>query len=315
MVNNIITKVFFNRSYSYDNPEYTEIVESIERQIALINPASLHWQLPMWIGKHLPKAKQMMDVRRHFIDMVTKFAYERKAVVEDGQSNPQCIADALWHKILFDKDTAFQESVIGSYLADAFAAGQETIITTMAWIILTLLHNPHVVENMQEELDREFPDEDSLIPYSASTVCHYTLATISEVQRRTPVLFSTLDHTAMEDVEDFHGFRIPKGTRMFANLIDLNYDKKVWKYPESFKPDNFLDEEGRYQSNPNLLTFSMGARKCPGDALARMELFVITANLFKRFKISAVDGSLPKLHTVFNFTLSPPPFEVVVHKR
>ncbi len=257
----------------------------------------------------------MFQVRREWLDLVRELVYERKPTAEMEDTEPQCVVDVLWHKILFEKDDSFQESILTENISDVLIAGQETVVQTMCWILLTFLNYPDMEKKVAEELQREFPDPGALVPNSASGLCNYTNAFISEVLRRTPISFSTADHAALEDVENFHGYRIPKGYKMFPNLMDLNFDKTVWKNPEAFSPENFLDDSGKYRSNPYLFSFGAGPRKCVGEVLARTEMFVVISNLVKRYHISPGSIPLPNLDPVFQFMLNPQPFDVVVNKR
>jgi cytochrome P450 len=37
-----------------------------------------------------------------------------------------------------------------------------------------------------------------------------------------------------------------------------------------------------------MVAFSLGARRCPGESLARTELLLFTANLLNKFKVCAL---------------------------
>ena len=60
----------------------------------------------------------------------------------------------------------------------------------------------------------------------------------------------------------------------------------VWKYKKEFNPPNFLNEKEVFQKNPNLAPFSIGLRACPGENIAKMYMFFVFANLFRRFNCS-----------------------------
>ena len=159
---------------------------------------------------------------------------------------PICVADYIWRDLMQYKNEAypFPEHDISFILTDMFMAGQETTTMTLSWAIMHMMYHPDIQDKIYEELKAEFPDKSQIIPLSGLNTCDFTRAAIQEVQRVTPVLFSTIDHTASETVEDFHGFRIPKGTRMMPNLSPMYHNPKLWKFPDDFNPKNFLDDKG-----------------------------------------------------------------------
>lgn len=63
--------------------------------------------------------------------------------------------------------------------------------------------------------------------------------------------------------------------------------------PEEFRPERFLDttDEGktlRRELVQQMIPFGMGRRQCPGEALAKMELFLILTTLVQKYEFSAV---------------------------
>ena len=179
-----------------------------------------------------------------------------------------------------------------------------------------MLHNSDIQDTIYEELMNEFPERDQIIPLNSILSCNYTMATMYENQRFSPVLFSTIDHTANVDIENFHGYKIPKGTRMFPQSALMNKDPKIWKYPNEFNPKNFLDENGVFQKSQYLMTFSLGLRSCPGENIAKMEIYLIFANLMRRYKICPPKSGLIAPRTpVVGFVIAAPYYEVRLEKR
>ena len=69
----------------------------------------------------------------------------------------------------------------------------------------------------------------------------YCVATIQEVQRLSCVAPATLLHTTMKDVS-VNGYKIPKGTRMIANLTKFMNDPDVFPNPEELRPERFIED-------------------------------------------------------------------------
>lgn len=110
-----------------------------------------------------------------------------------------------------------------------------------------------------------------------------------------------------------------QGTTVIPLLASVLLDEKEWKEPHNFNPTHFLDKEGKFIKRDAFLPFSagwsisvpwlsvethsfcrrcdffrrlmflclvvfcLGRRACPGESLARMELFLFLSNLMQQF--------------------------------
>ena len=98
----------------------------------------------------------------------------------------------------------------------------------------------------------------------------------------------------------------------------MHNDASLWESPEKFRPERFLTPEGRYQSSDLLAPFSVGKRVCPGETLARMELFLFFVGIMQTFSVRLED---PKADVeaiakgVSGITRVPGPHRVVLTRR
>ena len=69
-----------------------------------------------------------------------------------------------------------------------------------------------------------------------------------------------------------------------ANFWAVHNDETLWKKPEIFNPDRFLDEKGNFVRSSQVIPFSVGPRYCLGELLARMETFIFLVSLVQRFE-------------------------------
>ena len=94
-------------------------------------------------------------------------------------------------------------------------------------------------------------------------------------------------------------------------------DPKGFTEPEAFKPERWLDSEGKF--NPRIgpfVPFSMGKRVCVGEALAKVEIVLTTALFLRKYKFEAVPGE--EVNTKGKGLLGglvPHPYKVLIHKR
>uniref|UniRef100_A0A8C6ZK11 Cytochrome P450 2J2-like n=1 Tax=Nothoprocta perdicaria TaxID=30464 RepID=A0A8C6ZK11_NOTPE len=136
----------------------------------------------------------------------------------------------------------------------------------------------------------------------------YTSAVLSEVLRMGNIVPLGVPRMSTSDTT-LAGFHLPKGTTLMTSLTSIMFDKTVWETPDTFNPEHFL-ENGQYRKREAFLPFSAGKRACPGEQLARTELFIFFTALLQRFTFEApVHAEL-----TFDFTLSltrcPKPFQI-----
>ena len=318
MANNVVFKMIFNHSFDYTDPKYLEIFHYLTRTFELQNPSGIHWVLPLCIARHLPISKELLSLRSQFeAEMMGYFQAKKPTSVEEAENRePQCVADYMWDKIILENDATISEKTAHAIITDLILAGQETTTNAISWLVLAMVHYPDVQEKVYQELKSKVGFEKPHVPLSVQNECHYTMAVINETMRFHPLVYSTLDHTADEDIENFHGYRIPKGTRMFANLVCLYRDETRWKNAGSYDPENFLDDSGIFQRHPCMIPFSIGARSCIGEGAAKMEVFTAFASIMRKFKIEAVGHEKPSLTPVVGFVgVAPHNFNVKLIPR
>jgi cytochrome P450 len=140
-----------------------------------------------------------------------------------------------------------------------------------------------VQEKLQKELDEVIGV--SRLPNLADRIqLPYTQSVIHEILRFSSLAPLSIFHNTTKDVQ-LAGFTIPKNTMFIPNLYAANFDKKIWKDPENFRPERFINEQGQFEKNDALMAFSYGKRACLGETLARDELFLFFASLFQRFYV------------------------------
>lgn len=81
---------------------------------------------------------------------------------------------------------------------------------------------------------------------------------------------------------------------MITNLHGMNNEKEVWKDPENFRPERFLDFKGRFSVKKDVsLPFSAGRRLCPGETFARNVMFLFMTGLLQNFDIKIAEKEFP----------------------
>lgn len=92
---------------------------------------------------------------------------------------------------------------------------------------------------------------------------------------------------------------------MFANAWSVHRSGKLFENPNEFRPERFLDAEGKFVYCDELMAFSIGVRRCPGEQLGRLEVFLFVTELVANFLLLP-DEDGPKMEvgkgmSVFGF--------------
>ncbi|CAD5224523.1 unnamed protein product [Bursaphelenchus xylophilus] len=172
---------------------------------------------------------------------------------------------------------------------DLWMAGQETTSSTLTWVIAYLIRYPEIQEKVQKELDAVV-GSNRMVGNADRPDLPYTNAVIMESQRCCNLVAQNITRCLPRDVE-IDGRHFKKGTIFTPQISVVMRDPKVFPEPERFNPDRFIDENGKLRQVDELIPFSIGKRICLGEGLARMELFLFTANLFNQYKF--LPGKVP----------------------
>ncbi|CAO1422683.1 unnamed protein product [Diamesa tonsa] len=156
------------------------------------------------------------------------------------------------------------------------------IETQIAFLFKHLLYRTDIVDKIQREIDNvvgfgRLPELDDRMELP------FTEATLREIMRFETLVPSSVPHRAMVETQ-LSGYDIPKDTIILPGLISLHSDEHVWKDPEIFRPERFLDMHGKLSLKKDVsLPFGAGRRLCAGETFARNTMFLCITALLQNF--------------------------------
>jgi cytochrome P450 len=166
--------------------------------------------------------------------------------------------------------------------------GTDTTSASAVWAMTALIKNTRVMKKVQEEIrnsrdKRDFLDEDDIQNLS------YLKAVIKETFRLYlpgPLL---VPRESREKCT-IGGYQIPANTILYVNAWAIHRDFDIWKDPEEFYPERFLENSINFNGQDfELIPFGAGRRICPGIFMGVALLELILANLLYSF-----DWELPQ---------------------
>ncbi|KAK5856273.1 hypothetical protein PBY51_007881 [Eleginops maclovinus] len=232
----------------------------------------------------------------------------------------RCFVDAfLTHKQNLeeagDKDSLYHDENLVYSVINLFAAGTDTTANTLQWCLLFMAKYPQFQDQVQEELSRVIGSRQVRVEDRKNLP--YTDAIIHETQRLANIVPMAVLHRTSRD-STFQGYFIKERTIVLPLLTSVLHDESEWETPNTFNPSHFLDKEGKFTRRDAFMPFSAGRRMCPGESLARMELFLFFTSLLQRFRFTPAPGVTEDeldLNPVVGFILTPSPHELCAVSR
>ncbi|GCC33982.1 hypothetical protein chiPu_0012455 [Chiloscyllium punctatum] len=233
------------------------------------------------------------QLRRFSLSTLRNFGMGKKSIEERIQEEAQFLVKAFREK----KETPFNpdflmrcaaSNIICSIVfGDRFEYGDKEFLSLLEMIADNgrILSGPWV-QKIHQEID-EVIGSSRCPTIEDRTKMPYTDAVIHEVQRYADLIPMNLPHMASNDIE-FRGYLIPKGTFVIPVLSSVLKSTSQWEKPDSFDPNHFLDKNGCFKNSESFMPFSAGKRKCLGESLARMELFLFLTTLLQNFVFNPV---------------------------
>ena len=111
---------------------------------------------------------------------------------------------------------------------------------------------------------------------------------------------------------------------MVANIWAVHHDPQMWEKHEEFRPERFLDDNGKFLFSPHVIPFGIGPRYCLGKKMADILFFHQLTSLVRQFKFLpantqsdiANNGCLPSLDaSIFGTANGPLHFQVIAEER
>ena len=251
--------------------------------------------LPGFFRKRFRKAIVSRD---HMLD---KFFFSERDVGDDNALGKQGFVKTLMRlqkEINQNAGTEYiTENDMKGIVVDFIAASQETTSSVLTNAFAIMLTHRHVAKKIQEEID-DLVGPSRLPNESDKARLHFSMATVYEVLRYTSPGPMGVPHRASKDIS-FEGYFVAKDRVILPNHWYIHHDPQLWHEPWDFKPERFLDDTGKLlppesKARRNVMAFSTGRRKCPGENFGKSRIFFYLTAVLQSFDIMpALDGYLP----------------------
>nr|XP_009680948.1 PREDICTED: cytochrome P450 1A4-like [Struthio camelus australis] len=291
-VANVICAMCFGRRYDHNDQELLSLVNlnnEFGEVAAAGNPTDF---IP--VLQYLPSRamKAFKDLNRRFSSFVQKIVQQHYTSFD--REHIRDITDSLIEHCQETKagentGVPLSSKQIINIVNDLFGAGFDTVTTALSWSLMYLALYPDIQKRIQEEIDHTIGQERRPRLSDRGTLPR-TEAFILEMFRHSSFLPFTIPHCTTKDTV-LNGYYIPKDCCVFINQWQVNHDE----YAAGTKIDrNEADK---------VMTFGLGKRRCIGESIGRLEVFLFLATLLQQLEFSLCAGEEVDITPQYGLTM------------
>ena len=267
----IVVKTLFNADVSRDADRVGTVLSEVVKPFA--SQATLKWILDNRLPT--PGHRRYFNLVAEIDRIVFRIISERRAARADEGDLLSMLLQAQ-----DDDGSQMTDSQLRDEVMTLFLAGHETTALSLSWSWYLLATHPDKEKKFHAELDEVLqgrqPSVDDLPKLK------YTEMIAKEAMRLYPPAYA-VGREALEETE-IGGFRVPKGSQVFAFQWVTQRDERYFDKPEEFIPERWDPEEGEPITKYAYFPFGGGPRQCIGNYFAMMEIVLLLATIGQRLK-------------------------------
>ncbi|XP_050401922.1 cytochrome P450 2D27 [Patella vulgata] len=288
-----ILYIFLTDERPKDEAMVCSTIENYDRLLNIIFRFDIHTSLTLfpWL-RHLPTfiGKAFLEVMEEQERVLDLFLHPVK---NEGKKLSGGLLGAMFSEQ--EHDSTLSEESVKGVIINTVVGGFVTTKGFLSGFFLLMLHYPDIQSRIQNEIDKEIGDKQPIL--NDRQELHYTNAAILECFRY--IRHTTIGLPHMNNAEfEIEGYRIPANSTIITNYWYMARDGKIWKHPDMFKPERFLDDDGKLVSSDHPLRqvfnpFGVGRRNCVGESFAKSRIFLYVTSLLQKFTFLPDGGALP----------------------
>ncbi|CDP09336.1 unnamed protein product [Coffea canephora] len=279
----IITHIFLGS-------ESEQVMEALEREYTVLNHGvrAMSINVPGFAYYNALKARKRLVAI--FQSVVTERRARRK---ENSTAEKRDMMDALMDAV-DDKGRKLDDEEIIDVLVMYLNAGHESSGHVSMWATLFLQKNPEVLQKAKAE-------QEAIVKNRPLGQVGLTLKEIRQMDYLSKVIDETLRvvtfsfvvfREAQKDI-NISGFTIPKGWKALVWFRNVHFDPELYPEPKKFDPDRW---DGLTAKAGTFLPFGAGARTCPGNDLAKLEISIFLHYFLLDYELERQNPSCPLIY-------------------
>ncbi|PKU84644.1 Cytochrome P450 90B1 [Dendrobium catenatum] len=235
--------------------------------------------------------------RRNVLEIVKKIMEERITFMsKDGEGRSENCHNVEGREddydlldLLLMKRTEYSEEAIHDFIFGSLFAGHDSTSRAIAFMLYLLADSPEVVTRLQEEHLQIVKSKSKLelkLSWDDYRNMEFTKSVINETLRLSNVA-PFIPKKAIEDVK-YKGIVIPRGDLVIVHIRALHLDPSIYDDPMQFNPWRWM-EPNCIKSKKAFMPFGGGARMCPGENLAKLEMAIFLHHIILSYELEIAD--------------------------
>uniref|UniRef100_A0A0N4Z7N3 Cytochrome P450 n=1 Tax=Parastrongyloides trichosuri TaxID=131310 RepID=A0A0N4Z7N3_PARTI len=310
-VTNNLQDILFNYRYYYPSSTYKNFINNLElasqkidsykcyiiAQLIPFYPYFYHL-LFIFTGQLVFKVNQMFRFVR---DEVSK-----SKILFNEKNGCKSFSDEYVKRIEILKlqDTTYTLENLETTALNLFTSGFNVSNEVIKGCLLCLAENQYIQKEMRKEIEK-ICDKENLVSIVQRMSLPYCNSVIFELLRYTSITSFTHPHITSKEIT-INSLTIPSGTVLIGNLYNIHHNDKSFIHGDIIIPDRFISPDTGKLSKEllvKLIPFGLGPRKCIGEEIMIMELFLLLTNIVKYYNIKKYDdNNIDTIHYHFNST-------------
>ncbi|KAG7453091.1 cytochrome P450 [Guyanagaster necrorhizus] len=282
----VITAYCYARSFdTLSHPDFTHpVLLSSERAVPMITSIRhfptlqiLH-HLPEWLTKLLnPETLGFVELRKALLAQI-------EGILADPGSL-DAFHDTIYNCLLSPEKLKSQQVPSKKSLLDEaqnlLFAGTDTTSNAMTVGFFYVLNDPAIHAKLTSEIFAAWPIKELPVSYEVLEKLPYLTAVLKEALRMSAGVPISMPRV-VDTPTYIDGVQVPVGAAVGVGCTFVLMNKGIFSQPHSFRPERWLQQESQ-SLEKYLVPFSRGPRSCIGMNLAWCELYLVFANLFRKF--------------------------------
>ncbi|KAA8651302.1 cytochrome P450 [Aspergillus tanneri] len=241
----------------------------------------LSYSLPDWMNKRLAPA--MADI----------LDFRRVEAIRHGQDKSYETAThrTVFHELLESKlpPNELKRDRLRDEAFSLMTAGSGTTAYVLRGTAYHIAANQSARQRLHDELKAAIPDPSNPPSLPELERLPYLSAVVQEGLRLCDPVTHRISRQFPDKTLNCNGYVIPAGSTVGMTPHLTHENAKIYPEPRNFRPERWLENGKKLERY--LVPFNRGTRSCLGINLARAELFLILAVVFREFDFDVTQVS------------------------